>query len=192
MKAHRPRLLQRLWSWIGIHNLLARAAFLLPLLIPNLLTAPGADSIPDLGVIRRTNSIVWDDTNAYSTNVTLIGYGIYIGDTNQFTNNPPILAKLGEVYGGREWAGTNISLNGRFALAATVVANLVSTNVSGTNLTLVTNRAESGFSPMVAVTFLNGIPVPPNNFQLYSVMQVMAKGPLAAPSTGSELDLSGR
>lgn len=195
------------WSGnIGWHPLLLGWAVFL--LIPNLLTTPAADPLPELGLIRRTNSITWTDANQPSSNFWVSSYGIWIGDQFEVINiGTNALAKLGEV-SQKSWPGANMELNGRYGLALTCVGSYVLTNVSGSKKTVVTNLFESDFSEIHMVDFVNGVPVPPGNVQLFTVMQVMATNNLPAasvsassvpipaamepPRAGPEYELSGR
>lgn len=177
------------------------------LLILNLLTTPAADPLKELGVVRRTNTIYWDDSNEPTATFWVSSYGLYVGDPSLVVNiGTNALVKLGEV-SGKMWPGTNVGMNGRYGLAATCIGSYVYTNVSGTNLTLATNRFESDFSSIYLVEFVNGVPVPPGNLQLFTVMQIMATNSLPAlalappvpisaamrPSrAGPEYELSGR
>lgn len=177
------------------------------LLILNLLTTPAADPLPALGSIRRTNSITWDDPNVPTSKFWVSGYEVWVGSTNDvILNGPSALAKLGEVQTNL-WTGTNMYLNGSYAMAVTCIGNYISSNLVGTNFVVATNRITSDFSPIYSVQFLQGIPVPADNFQLFTVMQVMATNSLPAlapaspvpisaamaPSlTGPEYELSGR
>lgn len=179
------------------------------LLIPNLLTRAQTNSLDQLGVIYRTNTITWTDPNFYGTGVDgshmiFRGYNIYVGDVFASSVNSSNLHKLGMVTTNL-WPGTTMGLDGQFAAAVTIEVGLVVTNAA--TLTLATNVYETEFSPLALVTLRNGLPVPPNNLQLFTVMQVMATNALPAlapaspvpipsamsPSrTGPEYELSGR
>lgn len=183
--------------------------FLLLLLIPNLLTRAQTNALDQLGVIYRTNTITWTDPNNYGTNfegavMIFRGYNVYVGDVYASSVNRTNLKKLGMVTTNL-WPGTTMQLDGDFAAAVTIEMGLVVTNVS--TFTLTTNIYETEFSPLALVTLRNGLPVPVGNFQLFTVMQVMATNSLPAlapaspvpiptaimPSrTGSEYELSGR
>lgn len=175
---------------IGWHPyLLGRAILALLFVIPNLFPSPAADPLPELGLIRRTNSIAWTDPNQPRPGFWVASYGIYAGDQFEVVNvGTNALAKLGEVRTNL-WAGTEIHLTGRYGLAVTCIGMFVNTNVSGATLTLVTNRIESDFSAIYLTDFVEGIPVPPGNFQLFTVMQVMATNslPALAPVAGAPI-----
>lgn len=180
-------------AWCGTWHLLGWVA----LLIPNLLTTPAADPLRELGTVRRTNSIVWDDSNIPTPTFWVSSYGLWVGDQFEVVNiGTNALVKLGEV-SGKSWAGANMGLNGRYGLAATCIGSYIQTNIAGTNTniagtnsTVVTNRFESDFSAIYLVDFVNGIPVPPGNLQLFTVMQIMATNSLPALAPASPVPVS--
>lgn len=191
-------------------NLRVWSGILLLLLIPKLFAA---ETLKDLGVISRTNVVGWDDDNRYTTNLSttadlqLIGYNIYVASTNDAILSRTNFQKIGMIT-TNQWPGTSMGFSGRFAIAITVVAKEAVTNVSA--LTLQTNIIESEFSEIGSIDLDRGLPVPPNNVQLFMVLQAMATNaipPLQVPSSaplsiyrsnlppnpkGKEFDLSGR
>lgn len=171
------------------------------------LLAADPPNLRNVGTIYSKNWLSWDQSDPKVTH-----YRIYIAPTNQvilgakyvstnsfwmtnavgsnFVVNPFLL--LGDVPTNR-WPGALFSsgLNGTWAVAATAVAPMPFTNIVGTNLTVVTNLIESDFSEVISLTFRDGAPVSPVNFQLYSVL--LFAGTNAIPSLfPPELAPSGR
>ncbi len=155
-------------------------------LVVLLLAVPILAQLRDLGVIRQKRWLAWD-----SNEPERIGFKIYAGPTNAV---PSGLKLLGLV-SSNQWPGsTNRSgLNGIYAVAITAVVRAVLTNVSGTNIVTETNEIESEFSEVVALTFKDGVPIPPGNLQLVTVLQYLATNTLPPiPAVSNEFDLSGR
>lgn len=162
------------------------------LLIPKLLTT--GQEVPELGTVYRQNALQWDYPWATETNV--VGFRIYVAPTNFV---PYVFIRLGDLKSQR-WPGTNSSsgLNGVYVVGVTAVARLVITNM--VTMFAVTNDVESEMSQGL-VTFKDGIPVPPGNVQLFTVLQLVATNNLPVPPytglvpltlKGPEYDLSGR
>jgi hypothetical protein len=117
-----------------------------------------------IGTLTITNSLGWD-APVLQTNETFVAYRIYVGPTNGGVAG---LKALGD-FGSNRWPGTSARLDGPYLVALKTVANVAVTNVSTMTLTNIQQESES-FSEVVIVTFRAGVPLPPNNLQLYSVI----------------------
>lgn len=165
--------------WRRLPLLFMRLALLL--LIPNLLTAAQDTNALNLGAIYRLNWLTWDYPFAVETNVT--HFRMYYAEPEVIPYQLHLLGDLRE----QRWPGTNSAsgLNGEYVIGVTAVATLRLTNYSATNFTVITNLIESDPSLGLA-TFRDGVPVPPGNVQLFTVLQVMATNNLpAAPYSGA-------
>lgn len=173
-------------------------------LILSLLTTSAQSNV---GTVLRYGGLVWDYPYTSDTNVHR--FKVYVATTNDLPTVRDRLASIGEVPSLRWPVSSNLTsnLNGPYAVAVTAVADLVFTNLSGTNVTVTTNTVESDFSNIVSVNFRDGVPLPPTNVQLYSVVYAAATNSLPAlpdPSAipilpamtpalkGPEYQLSGR
>lgn len=138
-------------------------------LLTLLFTFSASAQFRDIGTITTTNAIGWEVvTNANA-------YRIYIGATNQ-----PVPFPLAATVTTNRWPGTNsMTLNGWKALYVTAV---------NTNIV-----EESDPSEVVLVRFRAGVPIPPKNIQIFSVVQAAAANALQVrpeppplPSTATE------
>lgn len=119
-----------------------------------LLCVPAFGQIRSLGTITTTNGIAWDPST--STNVN--SYRVYVGDTNGAS-----FAPIATVSTNR-WPGDSTKdINGPRAV---YIASLTATGV------------ESDPSEKVIVTFRAGVPLPPTNIQLYSIVTAAATNAL--------------
>lgn len=141
-----------------------------------------ADTLRNLGSITATNSIGWDNPE---TNVNVTAFKIYLSDvfTNKtiitnaipFTTNMVLMATnythVVTVI-GTKWRGDSTrNWNGLKALYVTSVAASASGDL------------ESDPSEKVLATFRAGVPIPPNNIQLFSLLTAMATNALPVLSS---------
>lgn len=130
---------------------------LLLVLLTALLTISASAQFRDIGTITATNSIGWDAV------ANADAYRIHVGATNQSLPFP-----LVDIVSTNRWLGTNsMEINGWKALYLTAV----NTNSAGVAL-------ESDPSEVVLVRFRAGVPLPPRNIQIFSVVQAAATNAL--------------
>jgi hypothetical protein len=113
-----------------------------------------ADPFRNLGSITGTNALVWDANS--ETNI--VGYNVFLAETNQ-TNFAKVATLTTNRWTGdatRNWFGPKIVYVTAF-------------NSRG---------EESDPSENVLLTFRAGVPVPPNNIQLYSLITAAATSAL--------------
>ena len=150
-----------------------------------LLALSSAAQVRDLGEIRTGSRITWD--YPWATEPDVIAFRVYIGNTNDLplkTN----MQSLGTV--SRHFPeATNVfsGLNGPWNFGVTALARVATTNLpaGSTNLIVQTNIVESDLSEVVVAHFRDGVPVPPTNLQLFTVVYLAATNSLpAAPYSG--------
>lgn len=111
----------------------------------------------NIGTITVTNGLTWDN----NTETNLAGYHIYVGSSTE--TNLTKFVKVATVK-TNVWRGDETkALNGPRRLYATAF------NTEG---------LESAPSEVILLTFRAGVPVPPKNFQLYSVVYAAATNAL--------------
>lgn len=164
-------------------------------------------ALTNVGTIYSKHWVTWtiNDPRATAyriyfaaTNAVLPGVK-YLGTNDLVVGTPPQTSViqspfhyLAEVPTNR-WPSLDLQtgLNGTWAVAVTCAGAFPFTNIVGTNVTVATNMVESDFSDVVALTFRDGVPLPPSNVQLYSVL--LYAGTNALPSLfPPELAPSGR
>lgn len=124
-------------------------------MVAGLVTARPATNLPvlSLGTITMGNAVIWE-TPMFSA-----GYRIYLSNTNQ----SPVFQRVDDV-SSNIWPGT------------------ITTNINGWKFLYVTayNAAglESDPSEIVLLEFRAGVPLPPTNLQLYSVVRSAAANAL--------------
>lgn len=146
------------------------------------LLAADPPTLTNVGTIYSKNWVTWDMNDPRVTSYRIyfaatnaVLPGVKYADTNNMTVGTNVIQSpfhfLAEVPTNR-WPGLGLQtgLNGTWAIAATAVAGLPFTDVTGANVTVGTNMVESVFSEVVALTFRDGIPLPASNLQLYSVL----------------------
>lgn len=139
-------------SFLVCDNVMTRG-----IIIALLFIIPVSAQIRELGTITTTNAIGWDAVPKVT------GYHLYLGPTNAM-----ILSNRVATVTLPRWEGTNTaSIHGWKALEATA---FIMTPEGDTD--------ESARSERVAVLFRAGVPVPPRNFQLFSVIQAAATNAL--------------
>lgn len=140
----------------------------------------------NLGTITIEGGLTWDN----NTETNLSGYRIYVAPVG--TLDPAMFTRLDEVHTNLWPGGRTTDLHGPMWLYATAVAtNHVITmdsyarsafawmEAGDTNAPVVIERdlveLESEPSEVIAITFRAGVPIPPKNFQLYTVVTAAAK-----------------
>jgi hypothetical protein len=138
------------------------------LLIGLLFGVTNQAQITNLGTITINNGIGWDHA-ILQTNETFVGYKIYVGPTNGGIGGLKVLGEVNE----NRWPGTSAKLDGPHLLALKTVARVGVTNTTTMTLTNILKESES-FSELVIVTFKAGVPLPPSNIQIYSIVTAAA------------------
>lgn len=127
----------------------------------------------NIGTITLTNSLGW--THDLSN---VVSFKIFVGSPTGGVNG---LKLLGEVPPGNRWPGTSAKLNGQHLVALKTAGRITVTNVD--TMTVTNTIEDSAFSELALVTFRAGVPIPPTNLQLFSVVQAMATNALPVAPT---------
>jgi hypothetical protein len=145
---------------------------LLPLAFALVAIASVSAQITNLGTITIHNGIQWDSA-VLRTNETLAGYRVYVGPTNGGLAGLKVLGEVGE----NRWPGASAQLNGPHLVALKTMARVSFTNAATMTLTNALRESDE-FSELVILTFRAGVPLPPSNLQIYSVVIAAATNAL--------------
>lgn len=166
--------------------------FLLLALLLSLPVAAQTNGLRSLGTITNKNALGWDYD--FEASPSVHSFRIFVASTNDPATIKSRLVSIGDVPSTQWPVSSNVTsgLNGPYAVSVCAVAGNKFTNVVGTNVTVVTNELLSDFSEILLINFRDGVPLPPSNFQLYSLVYAAATNALPRLTVPDEYKVSGR